>query len=189
MENLRLLGHPGQGPLTRKSFRTSRPEPRRQYIELPFSEVFEEPGPSLLADYLQILQRRKGTLILIVFLGLLTSLLLTLLQTPTYQARASIEIQNLNENFLNMRNVSPTSDEGASYAPGSDLETLARILQSESLLDRVAVKLDLGKKLFPEEGKGRPLAWRKALGLDEESQASTREKTLRLVAKNLKIST
>jgi succinoglycan biosynthesis transport protein ExoP len=154
-------------------------------MELPFPDVFAETGPDLAPEYLQILWRRKGTLIFIACMGLLTSLLLTLPQEPIYQARGSIEIQSLNENFLNMRNVSPTSDEGGSYVPGSDLQTQARILQSESLLDRVVAKLDLGKKLFPEDGRGRLSAWRKAfLG-----EASTREKVLTLVAKNLKIST
>src|SRR5712691_11278502 len=189
MEHQPLLDDPGQGPFTRQDATTSLLAPRRQYMEVPLPEVFEEPGPSLLPDYLQILRRRKGTLILIVFLGLLTSLLLTIPQTPIYQARASIEIQSLNENFLNMRNFSPTADDGGSYAPGSDVTTQARILQSESLLERVVAKLDLGKKLFPEEGSGRLSAWRKALGLREATQASTREKILSLVAKNLKIST
>src|ERR1700737_1364667 len=142
MESQPLLDDPGQGPLTRKGARTSLLPPRRQYMEVSYPEVSGEPGPGLLPEYLQILRRRKGTLILIVFLGLLTSLLLTLPQTPIYQARASIEIQNLNQNFLNMRNVSPTADDGASYAPGSDVSTQARILQSESLLDRGVAKLD-----------------------------------------------
>ena len=154
-----------------------------------FPKCLRSRAPACCPNIWQILRRRKGTLILIVFLGLLTSLLLTIPQTPIYQARASIEIQNLNENFLNMRNVSPTADDGGSSAPGSDLQTQAKILQSESLLDRVAAKLDLGKKLFPEEGSGRLSAWRKALGLPEGKQASTREKILTLVAKNLKIST
>ena len=42
---------------------------------------------------------------MIAFLGLLFSLLLTLPQTPLYQAGASLEIQSFNENLLNMRNV------------------------------------------------------------------------------------
>src|SRR6202163_838651 len=133
MENEPLLDDPGQGPCTRKGARTSLLSPRRQYKEVSYPEVFEEPGPGLLPEYLQILRRRKGTLILIAFLGLLTSLLFTLPQTPIYQARGSIEIQNVNENFLNTRNVSPTADEGQSDAPGSDLQTQAKILQSESL--------------------------------------------------------
>lgn len=189
MDNQPLLDDPGQGPYTRKGARTSLLPPRRQYMDMTFPEVFEESGPGMLPEYWQILRRRKGTLILIVFLGLLTSLLLTLPQTPIYQARGSIEVQNLNENFLNMRNVSPTADDGGSYMPGSDLQTQANILQSESLLDRVVAKLDLGKQLFPEQGSGRLSAWRKALGLPEGKHASTREKILALVAKNLKIST
>jgi capsular exopolysaccharide synthesis family protein len=188
MENQPLLDDPGQGAITRKDASTSLLPPRRQYINMPFPEEFEEPVPSL-AEYLQILRRRKGILILIVFLGLLTSLLFTLPQTPIYQARGSIEIQNLNENFLNMQKVSATADDGGSNAPGSDLQTQVKILQSESLLDRVAAKLDLGEKLFPEEGSGRLAAWRKALGLRGGTQASTREKILALVAENLKIST
>ena len=105
---------PASGPIgAEESPGTSLLPPRRQYTEMPFPEVFEEQGPGLLLEYLQILRRRKGTLILIVFLGLLASLLFTLPQTPIYQARGSIEIQNLNQNFLNMRNVSPTADDGA----------------------------------------------------------------------------
>jgi capsular exopolysaccharide synthesis family protein len=155
---------------------------------MPHPEEFEESGPGLLPEYWQILRRRKGTLILIIALGLLISLLLTIPQTPIYQARGSIEIQNLNENFLNTRNLSPTSDGGTSDAPGSDLQTQAKILQSESLIDRVAAKMDLGKELFPEQGIGRLSAWRKALGLPGGKQVPTREKILGMVANNLKIS-
>src|SRR6266849_4280027 len=92
MEGQPLLDDPSQDPSTRKGATTSLLAPRRQYMEVPFSEEFEELGPRLLPEYLQILRRRKGTLILIVFLGLLASLLFTLPQTPVYQARASIEI-------------------------------------------------------------------------------------------------
>jgi polysaccharide biosynthesis transport protein len=174
MENQPLLDDSSLGPCTLKVARTSLLPRRRQYREMPFPEVCEEPDPGQLLEYLHILRYRKGTLILMVLLGLLISLLFTLPQTPIYQARGSIEIQNLNENFLNMRNVSPTADGGPSDVPGSDLQTQAKILQSESLLDRVVAKLDLGKKLLPEQGSGLS-AWR-------------REKILTLVAKNLKIS-
>jgi succinoglycan biosynthesis transport protein ExoP len=188
MENQPRFEDPSKGPLTRKGAGTSLLPLRQQYMDMPLPKEFDEQGQDLLAEYWQILQRRKGTLILIVFLGLLTSLLLTLPQAPIYQARGSIEIRNLNENFLNMQNVNPTADGSGTDVPGSDLQTQAKILQSESLIDRAAAKLDLGEKLFPKNGSGLS-AWRKALGLREGRQASTREKTLALVAKNLKIST
>ena len=138
MENQPLVDGLNQDPGTRERAGSSLLQWRRQYMEMPFPEVIEEPGSRGLLEYLQILQRRRGTLILIGVLGLVTSLLFTLPQTPTYQTRASIEIQNLNENFLNTRNLSPTAEDGASYAPGSDLRTQAKLLKSESLLDRVA---------------------------------------------------
>jgi succinoglycan biosynthesis transport protein ExoP len=188
MDNQPLFEDPGHGHLTPKSVNTSPLASRRQYMDTPYPEEFEESGPGILPEYWQILRRRKGTLILIIFLGLLIALLFTIPQTPIYQARGSIEIQNLNENFLNTRNVSPTADGGASDAPGSDLQTQAKILQSESLLDRVAAKMDLGKKLFPEEGIGRLAAWRKALGLPGGKQVPTREKILAMVSDSLKIS-
>jgi len=170
-----------------KHLRASPLPARRQYMEMPFPEVFEDPGPGLLLEYWQILQRRKGILILMIFLGLALSLLFTLPQRPIYQARGCIEIQNLNENFMNTRNVSPTADDGSSNASGSVLRTQVRILESESLLDRVATKLDLGNKLWSEGGSGLS-AWRRNLGLDARRQALTREQTRSLVAKNLKIS-
>ena len=94
---------------------------RPHYIETPYSEVMEEPGPGLLLEYWDIVRRHKGTLVLIAFLGLLLALLFTLPQTPIYRARASLEIQNLNENFLNMRDVNPTTNEGVSSPAESDL--------------------------------------------------------------------
>jgi len=189
MEHQTLLGDPAQGPSTRKGTSTSLVPLRRQFLDMPSPEVFEEPGPGLLLEFWQILRRRKGTLILIIFLGLVTSLLLTIPQTPVYQARSSLEIQNLNDNFLNTRNVNPTADGGQSDTLRSDLQTQAKILQSESLLDRVVAKLDLGKRLLPDMGSRRLSAWRKLCGLSGNVQTPTREMILNLVVQNLKIST
>ena len=127
------------------------PDPRRRnslalrprYSEALSPELFDEPGPGLLLEYWEILRRHQGTLLLIAFLGLLAAVLFTLPQTPIYRARASLEIQNLNENFLNMRDVNPTTNEGSSSPADSDLQTQVKILQSESVLERVIVKLNL----------------------------------------------
>jgi polysaccharide biosynthesis transport protein len=188
MENQPLLGDPDQDPCKQKDGRTSLLPLRRQYMEVPSPEEFEEPGPSQLIEIWQIVRRRKGTLVLIVFLGLLSSLLLTLPQTPLYQARASLEIQNLNENFLNMRDVRPTADGGGSYPPEYDLQTQVQILQSESVLEAVIAKLKVEKKLPLEENTSRFSAWRKALGLPE-SRPPSRESSLNLVKRNLKTRT
>ena len=164
MENRPHLDEPAPDPIRRKEGEhhlLARP----QYIEVPSLAVLEEPGPGLLLEYWDILRRHKGTLILIAFLGLLASLLLTLPQTPIYQARASLEIQNINEDFLNMREMSPTASGGGSYPPQDDLQTQAKILQSESVLERVIAKLHLEQKSTAENHRGRLSAWRNALGL------------------------
>ena len=174
MENQPLLDDPGPDPRRRKNAGTNLLA-RPQYIEAPSPEIIEEPGPGLLLEYWDILRRRRGALVLIAFVGFLCSLLLTLPQTPIYQARASLEIQNLNENFLNMRDVSPTANEDASYPPEYDLQTQVKILQSESVLERVIAKLNLEKKLSVEKDRGRLSVWRKALGLPESRPDSRRE--------------
>jgi capsular exopolysaccharide synthesis family protein len=139
---------------------------------------------------LHIFGRRKGTLTLFILLSFLASVLFTIQQTPSYEARESIEIQSLNENFLNMKNVSPTVNEGGPTAPGYDVEvqTQAKLLQSESLLDRVATKLDLEKRMFPEQVSGRSSSWRTVFSLSNTTQVPTREQILSLVANNLKVS-
>ena len=183
MENQQLEG-PGEGLQKRTSAATSmRVSP--QYTEAAFPEVIEASDFSLLLEYWDILRRRKGTVVLIAFLGLLASLLYTLPQTPRYQARAYLEIQSLNKNFLNMHDVSPTANEGSS-SPEYDLQTEAKILQSESVLDRVVAKLNLEKRLSLDN-KTRLSAWLSALGLPRSRSALTREEAVRLVARNLKV--
>ncbi len=188
MENRPLLEGPAPDPHGRKNS-DNHLLARPQYIEVPSSAVVEEPGPGLLLEYFDIIRRHQGTLILIAFLGFLASILLTLPQTPIYQARASLEIQSINEDFLNMREMSPTANGGGSYPPQYDLQTQAKILQSESVLERVIAKLHLEEKLLQEKDRGRLSAWRNALGLPQWKSDSPREEVLRLVTKNLKVST
>jgi capsular exopolysaccharide synthesis family protein len=140
----------------------------------------------LLLEYLDIARRHKVALILIAFLGLLTSFLLTLPQKPVYQAHASLEIRDLNQNFLNMRDVNPTTDDPGPSAAESDIETQVKILQSDSVLEGVIAKLDLEKKLSQQRDRGGFFTWLRAL---KSRPASPREETLRLVRKNLKVTT
>jgi capsular exopolysaccharide synthesis family protein len=135
----------------------------------------------------QILRRRKRTLILSAFAGLLAGVLLTLPQTPVYRARTVIEIQNLNEDFLNMRAVSPTAQDGNSAPPQADLQTQIGILQSESILEQVIADLHLDKRLPAQQEKSRLAAWRKALRLPEPKPDHTEDALLRQVGKSLEV--
>ncbi|MDP3000782.1 MAG: Wzz/FepE/Etk N-terminal domain-containing protein, partial [Bryobacterales bacterium] len=150
-------------------------------------EGFEEGGPGGLVEYWRILRRRKGTLILIAFLGGLLGLLITLPQTPIYQARVSLEIQDLNQNFMNMKDISPVSEAGGSLNALSDIQTQIRILQSESLIESAMGKLKMAK---PEEAVADPTrvaAWRKALNLAAPEEPETMESRVKKFARNLKV--
>ena len=184
MENDTFLSHPAPDPRQRNSLAL-----RPRYVEGPPPEFIDEPGRGLLVEYWEMLRPHKGTLTVACFLGLLFSLLFTLPQTPVYRARASLEIQNLNENFLNLRDVSPTTNEGSSSPAEYDLQTQVKILQSESVLERVIVKLNLAQRFAQESERSRLAAWRKALGLEESPRSLARDDLLRRVSKNLTIET
>src|ERR1035437_5561596 len=117
----------------------------------------DDPESGGLLEYWRILGRHKSALILLAFLGLLAGVLLTLPQTPVYQARAAMEIQDLNENFLNMKQFSP---EGDSYTALTDIQTQIQLLQSESLVKRVLAKLkapQVGQALSPAKPPLQPI--------------------------------
>lgn len=114
------------------------------------------PGP--LIEYVRILSRRKATLLVFTVLGTLAALLFTIVETPMYQARTLLEIETPNEDFLNMRNVSPTAPEENNQSPESNVRTQIAILQSRSVIERMLQKKDLERRLVAETRR-RASAW------------------------------
>lgn len=137
-----------------------------------------------LLEYWRILKRRKGTLILIASVGLLLGIAVTLPQTPIYQARTTLEILELNQNFMNMKDVQQVSE--SSWNLMTDIQTQIKVLQSETLVQRV---LDGLKAKAPGEtagGTGRVSAWRRALNLPEPEPVSQRQNAIALAVDTLK---
>jgi polysaccharide biosynthesis transport protein len=107
-----------------------------------------ELGAGALAEYLSLLNRRKGTLVIWAVVSTLLALLVTKLQTPVYQARTLIEIEDLNEDFFNMRNVSPTATEPSSQSPEDNVRTQIAVMQSRPVLERMLQKNNFEKRLL-----------------------------------------
>jgi len=61
-----------------------------------------------LGDYWNILAKRKGWLALIALLCAGAGYGVTRIETPVYRARTQVEIESLNDDFLNMRRFLPT---------------------------------------------------------------------------------
>jgi capsular exopolysaccharide synthesis family protein len=155
--------------------------PERQYPDTPQSDTTEQGG---LFEYWRILRRRKGTLILTAFVGAVLGFLFTLPQTPVYQAGTSVEIVGLNDSFLNMKQVNPVAQD-AGTTDTSDIQTQIKILQSETLIERVLKKLKKPEKFSPPQG--RIAAWRKALNLPEPSPDDAFATSIGYAAGNLKV--
>ena len=99
------------------------------------------------------LYRRKATLLWIAFFGIIAAALFSVAQPRMYQSQASIQIQGVNENFLNLRDIYPTA------APSADnavyVQTQAEMLQQDALIEQVVRKLHLEER--PEYRSGASL--------------------------------
>lgn len=156
---------------------------RFEYAEAPKTPAAEAAG---LLEYGRVLGRHKGILALVVAVCTLTGVLVSLPQEKVYQAYATLEIQGINENFLNLRDVDPTAG-GGNVPAEVYLETQLKILQSETLVDRVVAKLGLENR--PEFGgrqPGRLDHWLRKLGLRSAVQAPRLEARKKAL-ENLKV--
>jgi polysaccharide biosynthesis transport protein len=134
-----------------------------------------------ILDCQRTLYRHKYSLLLIAGLGILTATLLSAVQPRMYQSQASIQIQGVNDNFLDLRDIYPTS------APSADnavyIQTQAEMLRQDALIEQVVRKLRLDER--PEFGGGLKPWDRRPAGSD--LLASNAWKAVEQVKKNLQI--
>ncbi|MBI4877396.1 MAG: hypothetical protein HY822_22440, partial [Acidobacteria bacterium] len=180
-------------PRSREPRLPARSEPVSQAYRPAYdytADQFEDQEQGSLIEYWRMLQRRKGTVILIAFVGALVGLLVTLPQTPVYQARLSLEVQDLNQNFMNMKEVSPVTEAGGgSLSALTDIQTQIKILQSESLIEGAIAKLKTANQPEKRNDPSRISAWRAALDLQESKEPENPEDRVKRFASNLKVRT
>jgi uncharacterized protein involved in exopolysaccharide biosynthesis len=143
---------------------------------------FGETESSGLFEIARALYRRKGTIGLIISFCLLLATLISVAQPRMYRAVASLEIQGVNENFLNLRDIDPTATPTA-YSNDAYVQTQAEILQQNSLIEQAAKKLDLAKRA---EFQPKASRWDKLLEAFGTS-ASSGQQVLETAKKHLKI--
>jgi capsular exopolysaccharide synthesis family protein len=143
-------------------------------------QVHRDSERGVIVELWRFLRRHPATMVVLPVIGVLLALAFTLMQTPIYQAAATLEIQELNENFLNFKEVLPVS-QGAPAAAPNDIATQLRILRSKTLVDRVLNRV-------PQERRPGPSTlerlWRKVRGNDR-GQASDRDRVLEEARENL----
>ncbi len=156
-----------------------------RYVESPSPENAPAGNYDSLLDYWHILFRHRVTLLKFALGGLLAATVISLVQTPIYRVRTSLEIQSTN--FLEMKG---SNDSAGSYAsPESYVETQVKLLQSESLLEDVIDKLKLHKER-PTTGWGAFAAGvQRIFELSKTSRLPEREELIRQIERNLTVRT
>lgn len=163
------------------------PEPALQLGPVSYAPSADNSDSGGLFEYWRLVRRYWIAVLLATLAAGALALLLTMQLMPVYEARTVIEIQNLNENFLNMRDVNPTVSTTEYGAPESERQTNVKLLQSLPLLERVATSLDLVHR-FPEQNKdGNFSKWRKALHIAGSRPAFTQEDAVAELADNLSV--
>lgn len=163
-----------------------------QYVDSPsgYGAYGEEPeGESSLLQYWRILRRGKWKLALATVLGLVAAVALTIPQTPLYLGRTSIEIQPLNEDFLNMGKMSPVHESPITDLQMGDIPTQVEILQSDTLVARAADRVSPAPNpAAPPKASPTPLlAWRKLFHLRESRPVTPQEAALGRALASLKV--
>ncbi len=90
-----------------------------------------------------LLRDRKRSIFAVALVGVAAAVVVSMLQTPVYQARTVIEVQGMGDGGVEAYGGGTTGG----YTPESYLQTQAHILQSVSLRERVNRKL--GEKYHP----------------------------------------
>ena len=117
--------------------------------------------------------------------ALLAAALLSLTQPRLYRSEASLEIQGVNEDFLNARNIYPTVA-STSDSAGTYIQTQAEALQQDALIEQVVKKLRLeeqpefARSLSVWQRFGRP-------GGSGLASAPNLQNAVEIVKKNLKV--
>jgi len=150
------------------------------------TQVVEPQSSNGLIEYWRVIVRHRGTVVLLVCLGGLVGFLATLPETPVYRAHTTLEVEGFNENFLNFKDVSPSS--GSSIDPTADILTQVKLLESQSLRERAVKKLTSTESLSTpvRAGNTRLDAWAKALHL-KSKEPLKREAVIGMAAGSLTV--
>jgi capsular exopolysaccharide synthesis family protein len=138
---------------------------------VPMPVLVQAPAePVQLSDYASIIGSRWRLVALAALLGFVGGVLLTLVQKPEYRVKTSIEIQNINGEFMNMKQMTPVSDESYGNDALMDMQTQVELLKSQSLLENT--KRSMRQMGVKREWIAEPTGMRKLVHADASTRLS-----------------
>jgi capsular exopolysaccharide synthesis family protein len=135
---------------------------------------------------LQALWKKRFVVLAAAILGVLAGLSASVIKTPSYRARSSLQVESFNDAYL-LRDVSPVPTSGAA---DSYFQDQLKILQSETLAQEVAEKL-AGEIKIAETGRwtSKLNQLRKQVGMPVQPQSSAKDRRTKLVQASLSVRT
>jgi succinoglycan biosynthesis transport protein ExoP len=108
---------------------------RASSVELARPAAGSQPRPEAAVNYSALLRRHRAAVAIIIGATLLLSVLYTLVEHKVYQSEAILEVMGINQDFMNSKEVDPTSSQltGDAY-----IETQTKLLKSPPVLQRTA---------------------------------------------------
>lgn len=137
-----------------------------------------------IMPYLRLIMRRKWTIIGCLLLGMAAGIVTLMIQTPIYEARVSMEVQNFNQDFLDVGKVDPTT---VNYEADSYLQTQIKMIQSDGLLDRVVARVPFHAQNADTLPPDRPSFLRTLFRGPQVKPQMPREKAIGLAISNLRV--
>ena len=137
---------------------------------------------SNLLEYWNKIKRRKIAVLGCIAAGVLLGLAYSATQTPLYRTVTSVEVDDLNENFQNLKDQDPTSRSAAE----SYFQTQIKELQSRAMIERVIAKLNLEDRMAKAEEKSWTRRFRRA-PQGEQAAELRHEEVFREVQKHLTV--
>lgn len=146
------------------------------------------PAESGLMDIWSLFWRHKITIAAFAAAGAVIGLLAASSQPALYQAKALVEIQDLNDNFLDMQDVTATSS-GAGSQAHTELQTQVRILESRAVVEAARDRLlslagEQTPKTQPEHSL---LSLFRGLGLKRVTRENGPEKAIQVASGSLQV--
>jgi len=143
------------------------------------------PQTGSVLEYGALIWRSKTLFAACITSGLAIAVVILALQAPVYRARTTLEMQDMNQNFVDMKLASPIADPAASDAL-TNIQTQIKILQSDTLIDSAIKKAGItsAADLNPRQHDASRWAGIVSLGGSEQP----RETLVEIAGKHLKVS-
>jgi len=141
-----------------------------------------QPQAGSVLDYWGLLWQSKKLFAACTGGGLAIALAVLLTQSPTYRARTTLEVQDLNHEFVDLKLAGPVADSSSTDAL-TDIQTQIKLLQSNTLIDCALQKAEINNKADLEPAQHHNFA-----GIFGSPNAGSADETLtEVAARNLKV--